>query len=385
MIGNTTTRGLPILCAALSIGLLSGRSEASDDPWPLVNAADFAVWGTLIHTSTGPSSRLIVVDGEDPPPPAAAIPPVRLVDHVVDLPDGTTVPPGGTGLYLATTADGRDPGFAEVAGTILTGGFIPGWPDSATRERVRRIAAPSEDAPFSEEDALALLASDWAPAKSLAIGWWRERAEAPSPAARTALAGAVRVEDRTACRLAIELHLARGWEVPTAGLVGRYLATEDPGLAHIALLAIAAGSAAEPRAELLLAWPSADREARARLLVAYADLAIEESLPWWQEAFASDDAELTTIAIRELGRARIPGAGDVYPALLASEDPRVVSLALQGLSRTGTPAATALLREFRAARPDDDPLGLEADRLLRQPRRYGARPPQPSPLESDGR
>ena len=102
---NWTIRGLSIPLALLAV-LLPSRSEAHGDPWPLVNAAENAAWGTLIHRSTSPTCELLVVaPGLSAP---VSIPPVRLANPVVGLPEGTEVWTHGCGEAhpAVETADG---------------------------------------------------------------------------------------------------------------------------------------------------------------------------------------------------------------------------------------------------------------------------------------
>lgn len=384
MFGTSTIRGLSILCAVLSIGLPGGRSEASDDPWPLVNVADLAAWGTFIHSSTGSTSRLLVILPEDE---ATAEPsPIRLADHVVGLPEGTEITLGARGLYLATIHDPRGSEFSTIEGTILVGGFLAGWPEDRVRTRIRALVSPTPDAsPFSEADALVLLESEWLPARLIAIGWWRERGGEPSATAKAALDASLSGDEPRWLRPALELYLIRGWAIPTAGLVDRFITTDDPVLADLALRGIAAHGRATDRADLLLAWHGAETSERVRLLEAYATLQIAEARPWWEEALTSDYPELTTVAVRDLGRAGVPGAARAYQVLLEARDPQMVSLALEGLARTRTPQAAAMLRAFRDSRSEEDPLAEKAERLLTRPHRYGARRPHPSMLDLDGR
>lgn len=371
-------------CATLLVlGLLGVRAEAASDPWPLVNAADRAVWGTLIHHSSGISSRLLVVRTEDAPD----APPVRIVDTVGDLPDGTPVARGARGLFLVTTRDLGPSEFAATEGTILVGGFLPGIADAATRARVERLIAPATaDAPFDETDARALLEGDWAPGRRLAIGWWRDREDEPSHIAKAALHSAIeRGKDVAELRALIELHLLRGWPVPTDRMTDLLLANDDPVLADLAVRGLASDGDGGDRSALLLAWRGADRAARVRLLRAYAALGIEEALPWWREAIVSDDPELTTVALREVARAGVPGSIRALSRVLQVEDPRLVALALEGLARSGSPEAGAAIRSFIGSREEDDPLVAKAERLLRHPRRYTVRPSRPSPLEIERR
>ena len=376
MLCTRTIRGLSTSLMLLIV-LSTSRSEAMGDPWPLVNAADRAVWGTLIHTSTGPNSRLLVVRPNDNVADGG-VPPIRLVDTIVGLPEGTDVMMGQRGLFLAKTAVPADAGFPALEGTVMVGGFIPGRPSDLVCTAIDRLIAGDLAAtPFSEEDALALLGSEWGPAPFIALGWWNMRGTIGDDA-KSALDATLATDDSTWLQSTLEVYLRHEWVLPTGGLATMVVDGRDPVLVDLAIIAIESQGGAAARADLLLAWPSATGPARVRLLGAYARLHLEESLPCWQEALAADDPLVWSTAIRELGRTRIPGCIEAYRPILKSKDAWVLTLAVDGLAAARNASAAALLREFRAELKDDDPLALKTDRALRQPgrvRKLGLRGP----------
>jgi len=367
---NWTIRGLSIPLALLAV-LLPSRSEAHGDPWPLVNAAENAAWGTLIHRSTSPTCELLVVaPGLSAP---VSIPPVRLANPVVGLPEGTEVLPGQRGLFLWIAATPTRCDLAALDGTVLVGGFLPGNPPVEEREAVLRAIGGGAEGVFTEVDARRLLESSWSPARAIALGWIRDR-EVLGAELRSALDASLATEDEGWLRGALETYLQRGWSLPPRGLPELVTRGEDPVLVDLALHAIERQGDLATRAELLLAWRGAPIAEKQRLLAAYARLRLEESVPWWQEALASEDSRLWETALAEMGRGTIPGAIDAYRAVLRSADPALLRPALEGLARARTAEAATLLREFRATRDPEDPLARQAERHLTEPARHRSRP-----------
>jgi len=170
--------GIAKICAfsiasLLFLGLSPQRGDAMDEPWPLVNAADRAVWGTLIQVSKGPTTRLLIVGSAEDSGGETRRAPVRLIDRVVGL-HGVNVMPGQRGLFLVSQRDDRDPGFAQVEGTVLIGGFLAGWPTAETRALLTNLIESSDkELSLTEEEVIGLLNSSWLPARTIALDWWK--------------------------------------------------------------------------------------------------------------------------------------------------------------------------------------------------------------------
>ncbi len=356
-----------------------------DRPWPLVNAADRAVWGTLIQVSKGPTTRLLVVRSAEDSGGENRRAPVRLIDRVVGL-HGVNVIPGQRGLFLVSQGDDRDPGFAQVEGTVLIGGFLSGWPDEETRALITKLTESSDrEISLTEEEVRELLDSTWSPARALALDWWTNHPERLSPLGKEALDRSLSSDDPHWLRRALQAYLLHSWSLPMEGVPQLLVESSDPVLVDLLIRALETHGEPKARAELLLAWRKANPESKCRLLQAYSRLGIEEAAPWWEEALRSPEEALRNQAIRDFG---ISGAADpllVYQALLSADDRSVVSLALQGLVRMKSPAAIGLLRSFRDTTPETDPLRSKVERLLRLPHRYGKSLGAPSDPRFGGR
>ena len=250
MLGTWMIRGLSTSLMLLIV-LFGSRSEAMGDPWPLVNTADRAVWGTLIHVSNGPTSRLLVVRPNDSA--GSETPPIRLVDPIVGLPEGTDVMTGQRGLFLVKNSVPEDADFPAMDGTVMVGGFIPGRPSDPVCAAIDKlIAGDTAEIPFSEEDARALLGSEWGPALFIALGWWNDRGELGDEA-KVALDATLDTDDATWLRRVLEVYLLHGWSMPSAGLADVVVEGLDPVLVDLAIHAIQKHGGSSARADLLVA------------------------------------------------------------------------------------------------------------------------------------
>ena len=342
-----------------------------DEPWPLVNAADRAVWGTLIQVSKGPTTRLLIVGSAEDSGGETRRAPVRLIDRVVGL-HGVNVMPGQRGLFLVSQRDDRDPGFAQVEGTVLIGGFLAGWPTAETRALLTNLIESSDkELSLTEEEVIGLLNSSWLPARTIALDWWKRYPERLSALAKEALDRSFGSDDPHWLRRVFEAYLLHGWPLPMRGVPQLIVESSDPVLVDLLIHALKTQGDQEARAELLLAWRAANSESKRRLLQAYAGLRIAEAGPWWEEALGSDEITLRNQAIRDFGVSGVANPLLTYQALLSANDRNVVALTLQGLVQMKSPAAIELLRTFGEATPETDPLRSKVDRLLRFPHRYG--------------
>ena len=377
-----TFRGLSISFMIL-IGVTSNRLRAMDDPWPLVNAADRAVWGTLLHSSSGTHSRLLVIQPLEP-----GVAPIRVLDPILGLPEGTEVFPRQRGLFLISDAVPENAEFLALEGTILVGGFLAGSPTPEVRSALERLTASpewitsEEVEPFTDADARTLLSSEWSTAREIALGWWAFQGES-SPASRTALDASLATDDPRWLQKALAVYLHKGWTVPDGGLAELIAKESDPVLCLLATEVLRQQSSPQAEAALILAWSDADRYGRQRLLHAYADLGLEESLPWWESALGSDDPLLWKTAVTELARSKVPGAVAAYAPILESKDLEVLRLAIEGLALARTAEAAQLLENFRERTADDHPLAPRVERALSQPGRVIRGTPRA--LEKSGR
>lgn len=374
-----------LVAALFGFPQMASAAMPERDLWPLVKRADHAVWGTLVEIQERGSDRLLVIAtlapgraGGEHRLPAR----LELLELAGLLPEGTAIWPGATGLFLyvdaeanANPTDGEAGANAAVDGILLPDSFVSGVPGTTERMAVgvliehARGPAPAAAA----DDAMALLSGSTAELRQLALGWLRERPVELEATLRTALRARFLEEgDPRVQRKYLELFVRR--ELPlAAGRVTPWVQEpSEPALGELTLLYLERLASLEDRAQLIAAFHEAPAAVRARLLSAYARLGLEVPVAYWQDSLRAPEAQLVTAAVENLGKARVPGAAELYASLLGSTSPTVRTLALRGLATLGTPTAIAQLRAH-AERSDVDARDRAlTERLLRHPYRHGA-------------
>jgi hypothetical protein len=329
------------------------------------------VWGTLTEIREGDVDRLLLVtvsgraDGRDTRGPD----PLRLLTRAGRLPDGTPIRPGATGLFLFCRPIDGSGEFGTIDGWLLHDGFRPMNPDPEDRSRIRRLVAES-GAPdvFS---AIELLESAEASCRALGLGVLRQGTDLDEASKARVARAFLRETDPTNQALFLRLFLRREWPLAGSGMPGLLLREESPDRIEVVLRYLEVHGSPADRATLLTAYPVASPRERRVLLRAYSRLGLTEARAHFMSALRSADEREVRCGITNLGGSGLTGTEAVYGALLESTDPEIRRLALKGLGSLATPTAARTLRDFVARAPADDPLNRLAEKILRQPYRYG--------------
>ena len=357
------------MAALLGVILFAGSASAND-LWPLVKRAESAVWGTVTDIEDGAIDRVITIEvtewADEQHLGGSAS--TRLVERGGALACHTPITLGSTGLFLFDTAGASDE-FHDVDAWLAADGYLPMTGDARTRARVTLLLSSRATEGAKIDAALDLLTDRNAPVRKLAVDWFRNHPVSIGARGQEVLAAAFADEvDSRVQHGFLELFLLRDW--PLAGDRPATIVTHEEfdGLAvESALAYLERHSTPAARAHLVTAFPNVSSERRVVLLEAYARAQIEEATLWWQEALLGDDLHCRDAALQCLPHAKLDGTRDVYRALLRSDDPRVLELALRGLAVIGDREA---LEDYREQTDSREPTVQLVERILRYPHRY---------------
>ena len=375
---RTTSHGwrwpqMALLLAALTIP--APLAAQVHDFWPLVNEAEYAVWGTLTEIDGSDEDRLLVIDvteaadGRDTRGPA----PLRILERAGRLPEGISLRPGATGLFLCHSRGDVTEEFPLVDGWLVSGGFAPFPMEPRIVATLERLFETREDCTQTDPgDLLDLLADPEPLCRALAISWLRHNPVRLDPGQEPRVAALFGVEKHPQLQHAF-LELFILWERPLAGerVVNMLLLSRDGGLEDASLRYLTAHASRASQARLLLEFRDASPRQRVLLLEAYARLGLEEAAPFWEEALLSGRADEVRAGLAGMAAAELPGCAKTYETLLTSRSAKVRKLALRGLATLCTPEAGEIIREYIDQAEEDDPVVRFAKRVLKHPHRYG--------------
>ncbi|MGE3163601.1 MAG: hypothetical protein AB7O52_01705 [Planctomycetota bacterium] len=371
--------GAAMGCTMIAGALFPRESAAVTAPdfWPLVKCAGRGVWGTLLEIQVDADDRLLVIAAAEQaiPEVARGASIVRLLEHHGQLPEGTPLRPGDSGLFLYREGTSTPSEFIAVDGEFVPAGLLR--LSLASPERSAVAALLGADASKSPRAAaFELLAAPQATCRTLAVAWLAEHSGTVTELEQDRLALAFANELETSVQNSLlELFLLAGLDLADGGAARLLLRDDSPELLETSIRYLQRFSTVRDRALLLQAFPGAAPERRALLLEAYARMPLPEAWLWWEETLRVGDPDtlLTAVDLAAVGgySASLPW----YDALLESSSPHLRKAGLEGLATLRSAESIQRLRRFRLESDPEDPLTGFADKLLKYPYRY-AKPPR---------
>ncbi|MEM7263654.1 MAG: hypothetical protein AAF488_16825, partial [Planctomycetota bacterium] len=216
--------------------MLSAQAARANgaDTWPLVKFASGAVWGQSTAIEMSGNDRLIgiAVDGGSVNSVSRGNGSWTLRERAGRHPDGTSLVPGSTGIFLYETGTPA-PG---AQGWLVHGGFLP-VPEFEDRAPVTRLVlAKLSDDPVPMEDVLLLLKSTRATTRRFAVQCLQSEAQLLSPAVEAGLRDLLAQENSPSvlCPL-LDLLLIREWPLGGTGVANYVVSQRHSDLNQLAV------------------------------------------------------------------------------------------------------------------------------------------------------
>lgn len=370
--------GAAMSCTVV-LGTLLPRSSAAvtaPDFWPLVKCASRGVWGTLLDIQVEAEDRLLVIAVAEQafPEVARGDSVLRLLEHHGQLPEGTPLRPGDSGLFLFSDQVVDSP-FLETNGTFVPAGLLRLSLASSARGAVTTLVSGLPRTGSERGLAFGLLESQETACRALAIGWLAHEPtdflESEKDRLRNAFAHELSPRLQGAF---LELFLLKDLDLADGGASRILLREESTELLETSIRYLERFSGVEDRARLLQAFANSEPERQPLLLETYARISLHEAWVWWETTLAQGDAKALSAAVEFAGVGGFRGSLAWYDALLASSDPGTQKIGIEGLATLRTPESIQRLRRYCLESPPSAPLSVFAQKLLKHPYRYGKPP-----------
>lgn len=373
-------RAFSIACTLVAGAVLfpaSARAVVAPDFWPLVKCADRGVWGTVTEIQSRGEHRLLIISVTSNafPENARGFSVLRLLERHGQLPEGTPLRSGASGLFLFKTAVDGGGEVPSVDGWFVPQGYMALNDLTLRRDIVNGLLSSQTPTEVRLDYSRRLLSTSSAEARKLALGWLRENRDQLTPSDYATMSHSFSEEtDPVLQANYLELFLLSNQPLAGSG-PARLVQREEPGeLFELCVNYLERFAGVAERAELFQAYPGADPTRQKLLLEVYARLGMQEAWVWWEDALEFGQADVLATAVAFAGDGGFTGALDWYRALLSSDQVEYRKMALCGLAALATPEAILALQEYRNEAEADDPLADLAGRILKHPFRYGKAP-----------
>ncbi len=351
---------------------LTTPDASANDFWPRLKGAQEAYWGSLISIENGESDRCLWIEVRraENSTEQGGSEVLRIVERAGRLPHATPLAPGDTGLFLVNPTGSPSVEFPGHQGWIA--GFWrlePGDPaDLFGRVAGRELAG----SPQVGADLLALVEATSLRYRLLGLSALRWSNTSLSASEKSRLSQAFYAESDPRGQAAfLELFLLKEWPLAPRGLAQLVLEVNDPEVQELTLYYLSRFRNVETEAELIVAYPAADKATRLRLIKAYGRLQIEEATNWWYDALIDGDAELAERALECLGQCGSQEAREIFIQLLSSNSLEVRKAAIRGLATIGCRASSRVLRDYLdSLEPESAEAGFVSE-VLKHPYRFG--------------